>query len=81
MYGKMTVKVEKGKLRMYLSHHPNNIGDLAYIGNSKFLCNFSDVTYGIEEFPFVIEGNEVKSISVKVNDFIDYQRYNFVKIK
>ncbi|MBP7511722.1 MAG: serine hydrolase [Bacteroidia bacterium] len=81
VYGKMTVKVEKGKLRMYLSHHPNNIGDLAYIGNSKFLCNFSDVTYGIEEFPFVIEGNEVKSISVKVNDFIDYQRYNFVKIK
>jgi hypothetical protein len=62
-----------------LSHHPNNIGELAYIGNQKFLCTFSDITCGIEEFPFVAEGNEVKSISVKVNDFIDYQRYEFKK--
>jgi CubicO group peptidase (beta-lactamase class C family) len=79
VYGQMTLKLEKGKLKMHLAHHPNNIGELAYIGNQKFLCTFSDITCGIEEFPFIAEGNEVKSISVKVNDFIDYQRYEFKK--
>jgi hypothetical protein len=79
VYGKMDMKLEKGKLNMYFEHHPNNIGSLAYLGNNQFLCTYSDITNGIEVLPFTMENGEVKSISVKVNDFIDYERYEFVK--
>jgi len=79
LYGKMDMKLEKGKLNMYFEHHPNNIGSLAYLGNNQFLCTYSDITNGIEVLPITMENGEVKSISVKVNDFIDYERYEFVK--
>jgi len=79
LYGEMTVQVEKGKLVLHLSHHPNNIGTLKYIGNNQFLCFYSDITCGIEILPFTIEDNKVKSIEVKVADFIDYERYLFNK--
>ncbi len=79
VYGKMDMRLEKGRLNMYFEHHPNNIGNLAYLGNDQFLCTYSDITNGIEVLPVTIENGEVKSISVKVNDFIDYERYEFVK--
>ncbi|MCG9879367.1 MAG: serine hydrolase [Bacteroidia bacterium] len=78
-YGAMEIKLEKGTLKMYLSKHPNNIGTLSHIGNNKFLCVYSDLTCGIEVLPFTVENNEVKSIQVKVADFIDYEKYEFIK--
>ena len=48
--------------------------------DKSFMCTFSDPTYGIQEFPFVVENGNVKSITVKVNDFIDYLSYDFLKI-
>ncbi|OYU95996.1 MAG: serine hydrolase [Bacteroidetes bacterium B1(2017)] len=76
-YGTMLIKAEKGKLKMYLKHHPDNIGQLEYLGNNKFLCTYSDITCGIEVLPFTLENGEVKSLDVKVNDFIDYETYTF----
>ncbi len=77
LYGVMRIKLEKGKLNMYFSHHPNNIGHLDYLGNNKFLCTYTDITCGIEVLPFTIEAGEVKNITVKVNNFIDYESYVF----
>ena len=64
---------------MYLSNHPNNIGILKHIGNNKFLCTYTDITCGIEVLPFTVVDNTVKSIHVKVADFIDYEKYEFFK--
>jgi hypothetical protein len=79
LYGKMDIKLEKGELNIYFEHHPNNIGKLAYLTNNQFLCTYTDITNGIEVLPFVLENGEIKSISVKVNNFIDYERYEFLK--
>ncbi|MDZ4669062.1 MAG: serine hydrolase [bacterium] len=79
-YGSMSLKIEKGKLKMFLSHHPKNTGELAYLANNTFLCTYADITCGIEVTPFVLEGDKVKSVQVKVNDFIDYQSYEFKKL-
>lgn len=79
LYGNMEIKLEKGGLKMYLSNHPNNIGILKHIGNNKFLCTYTDITCGIEVLPFTVLDNTVKSIHVKVADFIDYEKYEFFK--
>lgn len=79
MYGEMTLSIEKGKLMMHLSHHPNNAATMDYLGDDKFLCSFSDLSCGIEVLPFTLENKKVKTIHVKVNDYIDYEWYEFTK--
>jgi hypothetical protein len=39
------------------------------------------LTCGVQVLPIKIENGEVKSITVRVNDFIDYLTYDFEKQK
>jgi len=79
-YGDAEIRLIKGKMTLHFSHHPNNIGKLEYLENDKFLCTYSDVTCGVEVLPIKIENNQVKSITIKVADFIDYLSYDFEKV-
>jgi hypothetical protein len=79
-YGDAEIRLLKGKMTLHFSHHPNNIGKLEYLGNDKFLCTYSDVTCGVQVLPVKIENNQVKSITIKVADFIDYLTYDFEKV-
>lgn len=69
----------KPELELTLEHHSKIKGKLEYIGNNRFLCTYSDPTYGIKVFPFEIENGKVKSFDLYVDDFIDYEAYKFVK--
>ncbi|MFN3693522.1 MAG: serine hydrolase domain-containing protein [Ignavibacterium sp.] len=69
----------KPELELTLEHHSKLKGKLEYIGNNRFLCTYSDPTYGIKVFPFEIENAKVKSFDLYVDDFIDYEAYKFVK--
>jgi len=79
LYGKIEVKLVKGKLQLYMEHHPNNIGQIQHIADGRFLCTYSDVTCGVEPLFFGVANNQVKSVTIKVNDFIDYLSYEFSK--
>jgi CubicO group peptidase (beta-lactamase class C family) len=79
VYGEMEIKKEKSGLVMLLSHHPRVKGILVPTSASEFMCTYSDPTYGIHSFPVKIENGAVKSITVKVNDFVDYLPYEFIK--
>ncbi len=69
----------KPKLELTLEHHSKIKGKLEYIGNNRFVCTYSDPTYGIRVFPFHIEEGKVKYFDLYVDDFIDYQPYRFYK--
>jgi len=79
VYGYAELKIVDNKLEVSLEHHSKLKGKLEYIGNNRFLCTYSDPTYGIKVFPFEIENGKVKSFDLYVDDFIDYQPYRFVK--
>lgn len=79
VYGFAELKKVKDNLELTLEHHSKLKGLLKYIGNNRFLCTYSDPTYGIKVFPFEIENGKVKSFDLYVDDFIDYQAYKFVK--
>jgi CubicO group peptidase (beta-lactamase class C family) len=79
VYGYAELKIVDNKLELSLEHHSKLKGKLEYIGNNRFLCTYSDPTYGIKVFPFEIENGKVKSFDLYVDDFIDYQPYRFVK--
>lgn len=79
VYGFAELKKVSDKLELTLEHHSKLKGLLEYLGNNRFLCTYSDPTYGIKVFPFEIENGKVKSFDLYVDDFIDYQAYKFVK--
>jgi hypothetical protein len=71
---------KKGKtLELTFQHHPNLKAKLEYMEKNKFLCTYSDVLYGTKVFPFVMEGDQVKSFTLSVADFLEHTTYNFVK--
>lgn len=78
-YGKASISYQKGKMMLKLQHHPNNIGVLQYMDNNTFLCTYSDVTCGVMPTPFSVNDGKVTSVKIKVNDFIDYDTYEFIK--
>lgn len=76
-YGKIALFEKKGKLMLWMEHHPNNIATLSYLNDNQFLTVYSDITCGIEISTVKLENDKPKSISIKVNDFIDYEYYEF----
>ena len=79
VYGDIQVVREKGGLRMVFSHHPDMYAKLESLGGSRFYATFSDPEFSKAVFPFVTEGGKVKSVTVKVADFVEYTPYEFVK--
>jgi CubicO group peptidase (beta-lactamase class C family) len=76
-YGKIALFEKKGKLMMWMEHHPKNIATLRYLSDNKFVTVYSDLTCGIELSTIKLDNNQPKSITIKVNDFIDYESYEF----
>lgn len=79
VYGSMAVVLESGELKMKFSHHPNMYARLESLGGSRFYATFTDPEFSKAVFPFHVENGKVKSVTVKVADFIEYNPYEFVK--
>lgn len=79
VYGEMEVKIVNNNLVAYFSHHPFLSGKLEPMGENDFLCTYSVATYGIKKINFIVKDSKVKSVIVRVNDFVDMMEYEFVK--
>lgn len=79
VYGFAELVQKENFLELTLEHHSKLKGKLEYIGNNRFLCTYSDPTYGVKVFPLEIKNGNVKSFDLYVDDFIDYQAYRFIK--
>ncbi len=76
-YGKIALYEQKGKLLLWMEHHPKNTATLSYIGDLQFLTQYADLTCGIEVSKLKMDNGKPQSITIKVNDFIDYESYEF----
>jgi CubicO group peptidase (beta-lactamase class C family) len=80
VYGDVIVKADQRALRMYLSNHPNFMPcQLDYMKPHTFLCTFGSPTFGIHPLTFQTDGTNVTGLTLKVNDFIEYEPYIFTK--
>jgi len=79
VYGDMAVALENGELKMKFSHHPNMYARLESLGGNRFYATFTDPEFSKAIFPFHVEGGLVKSVTVKVADFVEYNPYEFIK--
>jgi CubicO group peptidase (beta-lactamase class C family) len=79
VYGDMKVVLEDEELKMKFSHHPDMYAKLESLGGNRFYATFSDPEFNKAIFPFTVENGKVKSVTVKVADFVEYNPYVFVK--
>lgn len=79
VYGYATINLEDGHLSLTLEHHSKLKGKLDYVGNNRFLCTYSDPTYGKKVLPFFVSKGVVQSFELYVDDFIETLPYVFVK--
>jgi CubicO group peptidase (beta-lactamase class C family) len=79
VYGNMNIAQENGKLVMRFEHHKGRYGTMEPLGGNRFFCVYSDPLYGMKKLSFTVEKNKVKSLEVKVADFVEFTTYEFVK--
>ena len=51
------------------------------LGGNRFFCTYSDPLYGMKKLEFTVADKKVKSLTVKVADFVEFTPYEFIKIK
>ncbi len=81
VYGTIQIIEQEGTLLMKFQHHPSMYALLESLGENRFYVTFSDPEFETAVFPFVVENGKVKTVTVKVADFIEYTPYIFRKIE
>lgn len=81
VYGTMEIRQEEGKLIMRFEHHKGRYGTLEALGGNRFFCTYNDPLYGMKKLEFTVAGAKVKSLTVRVADFVEFTPYDFIKIK
>ncbi|MCW3106402.1 MAG: serine hydrolase [Segetibacter sp.] len=81
IYGPVTIEKDKqGKgLVINFKGHNNLLGSLKYMDHDEWLLTYNNLAFGIFPVKFKTTGKKVLSIELRVNEFIDYDSYNFIK--
>jgi CubicO group peptidase (beta-lactamase class C family) len=81
LYGPIAIIKDKdGKgLVIDFKGHNNLKATLQYMDKGEWLLTYNHLGYGIFPVKFKTAGNEVISVETRVNEFIDYDPYNFIK--
>jgi CubicO group peptidase (beta-lactamase class C family) len=81
LYGKMNIQIEKNELIMRFEHHKGRYSKLEALGGNRFLSTWNEPLYGVKVLPFTVENGKVKSLTVRVADFVEFTPYEFIKVK
>jgi CubicO group peptidase (beta-lactamase class C family) len=81
IYGSMNIKIENGELIMRFEHHKGRFSKLEALGENRFLSTWNDPLYGVKVLPFTVENGKVKSLTVRVADFVEFTPHEFIKVK
>ncbi len=80
VYGEIEINNANNNLTVYFSRHPFLTGKLEPMGENDFLCTYSVATYGIKKINFKVENGKMKSVILRVNDFVDMMEYEFKRV-
>jgi CubicO group peptidase (beta-lactamase class C family) len=79
LFGTIVITTEKNNLKINFPSNKGLTASLQYMDNNQWLLTYSNPAFGIFPLTFKTEGNNVISTDVKVNDFLEYDPYTFVK--
>ena len=81
LYGPITIEKDKeGKfLVINFKGHNNLLGKVQYMDNDEWLLTYNNLAFGIFPIKFKTANNKILSTELRVNEFIDYDSYIFIK--
>ncbi len=79
LYGKIAVTAKDKQLNIKFKSHNNLTATLDYLDNDEWLLQYNNILYGIFPVKFKTAHNNVVSIDIKANDFVEYDPYTFIK--
>lgn len=80
LYGKIEVSIKDNHLFIDFKNHDNLTATLKNLGNGEWLIEYNNVLYGVYTGKFTMEERKVKSLSIRVNEFVEMDAYDFVKM-
>lgn len=82
LYGNMTITTgEANDLEARFEHHPRMFAHMQPLGGNRFYVTFSNPELGKAVFPFTVQGSNVVSVRVKVDDDVEMDPYDFRKVQ
>jgi CubicO group peptidase (beta-lactamase class C family) len=79
LYGSTTITRNANQLKVRFNSHSNLTATLDYMDNDEWLLQYNNIEFGIFATKFGISSNSVKSVTIKVNDFVEFDPYVFYK--
>jgi len=79
LMGEITIAQSNNDLLIKFSDHNNLTATLQYLDNDEWLLTYSNPAFGIFPLKFKTENGKVVSTDIKVNDFIEFDPYTFMK--
>ncbi|MFC6997507.1 serine hydrolase [Rufibacter roseus] len=81
-YGDARVTLEKGKLKLTLLGHENEVGTLENWEKDTFLCRWNDPVFDKGIVPFTVDGKSATGFKLTVRpEFLDPLEYEFKKVE
>jgi CubicO group peptidase (beta-lactamase class C family) len=79
LYGPIDITQDKKDLLIRFNNTRNLTAKLQYMDNDEWLLTYSNPAFGIFPLKFKMDNGKVVSTDVKVNDFLEYDPYTFLK--
>ena len=79
LYGFISIVPDGEDLKIKFLGHKNLVAKLQYMDNDEWLMTYNNPAFGIFPIKFKTEFGRVSSVDIKMNDFIEYDAYTFIK--
>jgi CubicO group peptidase (beta-lactamase class C family) len=80
LYGNISITAASANtLKIKFLLHSDLEATLSPMNGNDWLLEYNNIEFGIFKTKFTLQGNRVKSIAIKVNDFVEYGLYTFNK--
>ena len=79
LYGPISVSADKKDLVIHFTGTRDLTATLQYMDNDEWLMTYSNPAFGIFPLKFKTANGKVISMDIKVNDFLEYDPYTFMK--
>ena len=79
LYGSMDISVKNQKLLLHFNGHNHLTATAEFMDNGEWLLQYDNIEYGIFSMKFIAGDQNALSVSIKENDFVEYDPYLFIR--
>ncbi|MCA8832713.1 serine hydrolase [Hymenobacter pini] len=80
LFGRINIRQKGKQLLITMPNHPDLTATLDYMDGQEFRATYSDLVFGVMPAKFVVDGSTVKTVELRVNDYVEYDPYVFNKL-